>query len=192
MARSFMPKVHLIGFRGAGLRSDRFKAEPLLIRVGHVGWAFEGDPTRRIYGFHPTAETAQAIGDDDAIVRWLKQSNPIPGTLHDDRSIFQRAYVLSQLGAPTVVWQLDIEVPSKAFYRIRDLTLLWYTEQKVFQYGFPGENQQPDRDNCATFVRRLGIPLPEPTGQLIFYISALARQGHRWSPQEDDHGQSDT
>jgi hypothetical protein len=43
-----------------------------------------------------------------------------------------------------------------------------------------------DRDNCATFPRKLGLPLPETTGQLRWYIAQLENTGEKWQPQGVD------
>ncbi len=67
--------------------------------------------------------------------------------------------------------------------------LLWYTEKMTFTYSFPPETPMPDRDNCATFPRRLGLPLPEASGQLTYYVPALAAVGSEWHPKEDENVQ---
>jgi hypothetical protein len=185
-----MKTIWLIGFRGTTFRAEQFKNESLLIRAGHVGFAFEGDE-RRIFGFHPTAEAARAIGDDDAVIAWLKQLNTMPGTLQDDAAIFHRAYELAKGNARTHVWQMPIEVSDEEFERIRNLTLLWYTEETTFLYSFPPETPMPDRDNCATFPRNLGLPLPELTGQLQNYVPILAERGTTWHPEEVEDDQND-
>jgi hypothetical protein len=184
-----MKQIYLIGFRGTGFRLEQFKREPLLIRAGHVGFAFEGDE-KRIFGFHPTVEAVKSIGDDEAVIDWLKRLNPMPGTIHDDTDIFRRADELARQDTRTKVWQMSISVSDEEFERIQHLTLLWYTEKKVFVYSFPPEELHPDRDNCATFPRRLGLPLPEETGQLVSYIPILAERGTEWHLQEDDNDQS--
>lgn len=180
-----MKRIYLIGFRGTGSRSEQFKREPLLIRVGHVGFAFEGDENR-VYGFHPTLQAAQAVGDDETVIAWLKRQNTLPGLIHDDTAIFRRAHELARDNARTTVWQMTLSVPDDEFDRIQNLTLLWYTERKEFTYSFPAEELLPDRDNCATFPRRLGLALPEETGQLFLFVAALAEYGEVWPMREDD------
>jgi len=183
-----MKTIWLIGFRGTSFRAEQYKDESLLIRAGHVGFAFEGDE-ERIFGFHPTDAAARAIGDPEAVIAWLKKLNTLPGTLQDDTAIFRRAHELAKGGARTQVWQMPIEVSNEAFERIKNLTMLWYTEETTFLYSFPPEALLPDRDNCATFPRRLGLPLPEPTGQLLYYVPVLIERGTAWVPKEvkDDH-----
>ena len=47
-----MKQVHIIGFRGVGIRPE-CQNENGLILLGHVGLAFEGHE-KQILGFHPT------------------------------------------------------------------------------------------------------------------------------------------
>jgi hypothetical protein len=177
-----MKKVYLIGFRGTGFRDAKFRGEPALIRAGHVGIAFEGAEDR-ILGFHPTPEAVAAVGGDEAAIDWLKARKTLDGALQEDYSIFVRAAELVQRGARTTVWQLIVEVPDEDFERIRQQAIAWYNERKVFAYAFPPEEPMPDRDNCATFPRRLGLPLLDPIGQIKDYVRVLEQQGERWKPK---------
>jgi hypothetical protein len=180
-----MKKIYLIGFRGTGFRDTRYAKEPALIRGGHVGIAFEGDEAR-ILGFHPTPEATQSVGDDEAVIDWLKRLKTLPGALQLDTEVFLRASELAEQGASTQVWQQEISVSDEEFERVRNLAISWYTEKKLFDYSFPPEQPLPDRDNCATFPRRLGLPLPETTGKLTFYIPAMAANGSKWKPEGSD------
>jgi hypothetical protein len=179
-----MKNVYLIGFRGLGLRLDRFKSEHLLIRVGHVGFSFEGNEGS-VFGFHPTQRAADAVGDETAVIAWLKAFKPLEGTLHDDTAIFHRAWELGRSGARIQVWQRPIPLQVDTFEKMRETVLSWYQEHRTFTYAFPGEMPIADRDNCATFPRRFGLELPESTGQLIEYIPVLAAHGTLWSPKEE-------
>jgi hypothetical protein len=154
-----------------------------LIRAGHVGIAFEDD-LGLILGFHPTPNAIESVGGEDAAIEWLKENEPLDGCLQDDTEIFKRAALLSLQGARTSVWQVVIE-PGDMYERIREETIKWYNEARIFTYAFPVRGQQPapDRDNCATFPRRLGLPLPEHTGQLTQYMLALEALGSRWTPE---------
>jgi len=179
-----MKNIYLIGFRGTSFQVPEYKSEPALIRAGHVGFAFEDAPDF-IFGFHPTPEAVEAVGGEEAAIEWLKENEPLDGALQADRPIFMRAYALQQQGARTDVWQITLELPDDEYERIRAQALQWYTEKTVFTYAFPvrGQPPLPDRDNCATFPRRLTLPLPEPTGQLVRYIAVLESQGTRWKPE---------
>lgn len=176
-----MKKIYLIGFRGTSFQALEYKAELALIRAGHVGFAFEND-SQFMLGFHPTPEAIEAVGGEAAAIEWLKENEPLDGALQADRPIFVRAHELHLNGARTEVWQVTLELPDDEYERVRTLALQWYTEKTVFTYAFPerGQPPLPDRDNCATFPRRLTLPLPETTGQLTRYIEALERAGTRW------------
>lgn len=179
-----MKHIHLIGFQGTGHRDARYLNESGLILVGHVGFAFEGE-THIIFGFHPTDTAAANIGDTAAVISALRQGASIDGVVQDDYLIFQRAWEISQSNSRTTVWRLRIQVTDVEFERIRRQVYEWYTEKTVFAYSFP--NEDPDTDNCATFPRRLGLPLPEPSGHLVYYVKALMAEGERWFPEDMDH-----
>lgn len=179
-----MKNVYLIGFRGTGFQQPEYVQEPSLIRAGHVGFAFEDDPDF-IFGFHPTAEAIEVVGGEEAAIEWLKDNEPLEGMLFADLEIFVRADVLHDQGASTVVWQVTIALSETEYERIRAQTLRWYNEHTKFVYAFPqrGNAPLPNRDNCATFPRRLGLPIPESTGQLTRYILVLEEQGVPWKPR---------
>jgi hypothetical protein len=89
-----MKKIYLLGFRGTGFADLQYAAEPALIRAGHVGIAFEDDPTL-ILGFHPTEAEIARVGGEEAAIEWLKENEPLDGALQADYAIFARAYALS-------------------------------------------------------------------------------------------------
>ena len=178
-----MKHIYLIGFQGTGHRDTRYVNEAGLILVGHVGFAFEGEP-HIIFGFHPTEESAAKIGDTAAVISALRQGVSIDGVIQDDYLIFRRAWEISQANTRTIVWRLGVQVSDVEFERIRRLVYEWYTEKTTFAYAFP--NEDPDTDNCATFPRRLGLPLPEKSGHLVFYVKALMAEGERWFPEDID------
>jgi hypothetical protein len=174
-----MKRIFIVGFRGTGFRSESYKHESLLIRAGHVGFYFE-DEEEVIFGFHPTEEACRAVGDDDAVIKWLKAHNTLAGALFYDAAIFERAHDLANGGAPTTVYKLSINVTDDEFESIRRQTIAWYNERKAFTYAFPSDDIVESHDNCATFPRRLGIPLPEPTGNLRDYMPILQTKGEQW------------
>jgi len=178
-----LPNVYIIGFRGTGFRDKRYFGEEALIRAGHVGISFEGNKDR-ILGFHPTQDAIAVIGDDEAVIERLKGHHSVDGALQDDTMIFQRAFELAEFGARTEVWQMAIASSNEEFERIRIQALEWYQEQKIFSYAFPPDDKPPieSQDNCATFLRKLGLPLPEPTGKLLDFIPAIKADGHEWQP----------
>jgi hypothetical protein len=176
-----MKRILLIGFEGVGFRNPKYAVENGLIRAGHVGFAFE-DASEKIYGFHPNPEAVKSAGGEAAVLQLLLRGDAIDGTLQIDTEVFKRAAELAESGARTQVWQLDIPVSEDEFERIRRQTLEWYNTQQVFQYAFPRRTTPltGERDNCATFPRRLGIPLPEQSGQLSWYIEAMMARGKPW------------
>ena len=177
-----MKKIYLIGFRGTGFRDAKFSREPALIRAGHVAIAFE-EAEDQILGFHPTPEAVEDVGGEDAAIAWLKAKKTLDGTLQQDYSIFARAVELAQQDARTAVWQFAVEVSDEDFERIRQQAITWYTEKQVFAYAFPPDEPMPDRDNCATFPRKLGLPLLDPVGQIKDYVRTLEAQGEPWKPK---------
>lgn len=179
-----MKKIYLVGFRGTGFRDKQFRQEPTLVRAGHVAIAFEGFE-EQILGFHPTSEAVEAVGDEDAAIAWLKDGKTLAGILQADYLIFVRANELAAKGARTAVWQFAVEVSDDDFERIRQQAIAWYTEGKVFVYGFPPDEMLPDRDNCATFPRRLGLPLLDPIGQIKDYVRVLEARGEPWKAKGD-------
>ncbi len=135
-----------------------------------------------ILGFHPTPEAIVDVGGDEAAIAWLKARNTLDGTLQVDTSVFVRAAELALAGARTSVYQLVVQVSDKEFERIHRQAIQWYNEKRVFAYAFPPDEPMPDRDNCATFPRRLGLPVLDPVGQIKDYVRELQSQGEPWKP----------
>jgi hypothetical protein len=177
-----MKKIYLIGFRGTGFRDEKFKKENALIRSGHVGFYFD-DKDKIILGFHPTGKAIEAIGGEEAAIEWLKQKHTLDGTLQQDYSVFQRAAELAEQGARTQVWQMGIDVSDEDFERTQEQAFEWYNTQKVFAYTFPPDKPKDDRDNCATFPRRLGLPVLDPVGQIKDYVQVLQEGRQVWLPK---------
>lgn len=180
-----MKQVYLIGFLGTGIRDVRYKAEHGLIQLGHVGIAFEDDPTF-ILGFHPAPEAIEAIGGQEAALAWLrnrKDGNRLDGRLQNDVAIFERAYEISQSNPQTSVWELAQDVDDAVFETVRNQAFEWYNEKRIFPYALPLPSREIEWDNCATFPRRLGLVLPEASGQLQHYIPVLQAGGRLWKPK---------
>lgn len=176
-----MKTIYLIGFRGAGIR-PQYQEEDGLILLGHVGIMFE-DNREQILDFHPTADAISRFENAQAALRWLRDRKLLDGCLQDDTAIFKRAHELSQDNPHLTVWEYPIDVNEEVFASIKEKTLQWYNEGKIFPYGLPAKDQT--WDNCATFPRQLGISLPEETGSLYLYIAELKQKGHAWKPEED-------
>ena len=180
-----MKKVSFIGFLGTGIRDARYQKEHGLIQLGHVGLAFETEPDL-ILGFHPSPEAIEAIGGPEAALKWLrnrKAGNRLDGCLQNDLAIFERAYEISQSNPQTTVWEKVLEMEDEAFETLRKQAFEWYNEKRIFPYALPLPSREIEWDNCATFPRRLGLELPEASGQLQQYIPALQADGKVWKPK---------
>jgi hypothetical protein len=178
----------LIGFRGTGFRTQKYQSEPGLVKAGHVGFAFEEDPST-IYGFHPTRVAEQSAGGEQSLIDLLKEHQKQRGSIQIDTLIFERANELfnaGELDGQTEVWLLIREVSQEEYNRIRQTVLKWYQEQTDFWYNFPDINGQfsaPDEYNCAVFPAMLGIESPTENGLIRKYIEAMRDAGAiRWSP----------
>lgn len=180
-----MKRVYFIGFLGTGIRDVRYQKEHGLIQLGHVGLAFEGEPALML-GFHPTPEAIEAIGGQEAALKWLrnrKDGNRLDGCLHNDVAIFACAYEISQSNPRISVWELAQEVDEEAFEKLRKQAFEWYNKKRIFPYALPLPSREIEWDNCATFPRRLGLDLPETSGQLLRYIPILQAGGRLWKPR---------
>lgn len=104
---------------------------------------------------------------------------PQPGRLQDDTAIFKRAKELADAGERTVVWELAIDVTEETVEVIKQ----WYNEGKEAMYNFPkpDESLEANEYNCATFPAIFGINLPQDTGSIRAYITAMIEKGaRRW------------
>lgn len=109
-----------------------------MIKAGHVGIKFEDDPI--IYGFHPSLKAEEKAGGEDNLLNLLLQHEPQEGVLQDDTAIFLQANTLNQSGERTKVWVLDREVSDESYEEIKQRTIQWYADGKVFQYNLPNSD----------------------------------------------------
>ncbi len=179
-----MNDVRLIGFTGVlsyRYASMRYVQEATLIKAGHVGVSSDGGNT--IYGFHPTPESVSSLLPTQDVLDYLLQGHTLPGGAYDDTAIFWHAHQLSTVGAPTQVWQQIIPVSDTEFALIeRELQVAVAAGNALgILYRLSGKGPMPlDRDNCATWPRRLGLPVPDVTGQITRAIREIKRQGIPW------------
>lgn len=183
--------IRIIAFRGTGFKYQYYidpADDPLLV-VGHVGFQFD---TPAIYGFHPPASALEEKGGLRAAFDLLRQRETMAGTIQDDTYTFRRAYQLS-LGRPPamgdrlVVYTMSQNYGDQTFDHIRDTFIGWYTEERVFPYGFPPVEHDTPYDNCATIQRHLGIEIPDfewHRGEIDLYIRLFRAHGERWTPEE--------
>ena len=175
-------EVRIIGFRGVA-DDPRYQNEPALIKVGHVGISLDGGHT--IYGFHPTPEALASFPSPEAAYAHLRARNDLSGGVYDDTAIFWRAMQLAQSGARTTVWQQRIPVSAAEHARIaQELQHLVMAGGRLgARYRFPdksGVAMPAGANNCATWPRELGLPIPEPTGRLRHYIALLQAGEQSW------------
>lgn len=135
-----------------------------LLYAGHVGVAFEdGGP---IFGFKPICDR-MTIGQ---LLDGLKAGEPFPGEVSDDTAVFVAARDRG-LDVHTVEFALP-ESEFRAIIAAFDRE----SEASDVTYGFP---EGKGDCNCATWLARLGIPLPEPTGVMQEFMAAVRIMGDR-------------
>jgi len=187
-ANNLIPEVRIVGFRGVGFKDPLYSAEDGLIQAGHVGISLDG---KTIYGFHPAEEAIAELerlfaeGKAPSVFDFLKSGGALRGQVYDDTALFQRACDLANNGARTNVWQQSIPISAQDLARIEQAIQQQLAEGSPYPswYRFPalgGELMPPECNNCATWPRTLGVPLPEGTGQLRDYIELLKALGFPW------------
>ncbi|MBN1875100.1 MAG: hypothetical protein JXA33_12780, partial [Anaerolineae bacterium] len=172
--------AEIVGFRGLG--HDAPAGESPLIKLGHVGTAYSQNPGE-VSGFRPSSAAEAEYGDD--LLNMLGRGDSVPGTIHDDTGIFNRANELANQGVTRA------DGTNSTVYRWRIPLSRWDYASKYWQTHFagtgkyqlpPGTAQNPvpmpaGVNNCATWPREIGLPLPENTGWLQFYIERLKELG---------------
>jgi hypothetical protein len=131
----------------------------VLLWSGHVGVSFEGQSP--IYGFNPKSEDAVTV-----VVETLKGGGSYPGQVTDDTAIFGAA---KQRGVPVVT--IEFVYPES---RYNEIKAKFDAEKSSTTrlYSFPGGT---GNCNCATFPARIGIPVPEGSGNMKLYIPAMQK-----------------
>ena len=180
-------EIQLFGFRGVASR-PQYANEQGLIKLGHVGISFDGG--RTIYGFHPSEISLSQFKSPQAAIDFLRNGGSLPGQVYDDTSLFLRAAQLADEGANTTVYRLIIPV-SPADYNSMSASVVSQVENPSLTtaiYSLPKiENGVPYMpagcNNCATWPQIFGIPIPELSGQLKYYIEAMKSAGATiWHP----------
>jgi hypothetical protein len=179
--------VQIVGFQGVGRNAANYRKyygaqgeamlrqEHPLIGAGHIGVSF--NKGRTIYGFYPS-ESEMNRPD---LSEKLDLRIPVTGQVRDDTWIFTRANELAETaGWRTSVRALSQDIPRGDFLMaqrqvMRDFDL---GEDRVpaLLYRLPALDYSvmPDTcNNCGTYIRTLGIPIPEETGWLNKYIPLL-------------------
>ena len=177
------PSVSLFGFRGAGTTTDLLSVEaphPYVV-TGHVGYSFDAGAT--IYGFGPKVPGGMSAYE---AVQSLKNGTSYPGMITNDTAVFEsvtRNPAMGRGGVPQVVIEQKIPVSQaqlNAMMKAHEGIGVGNPMDTVL-YGFPGQNACTF--NCATFPSRLGIPIPEASGNMRTYMPSLEKAGQPWTPR---------
>ena len=167
-------RIYLHAFRGdrspaflsdfnAKMQADRDGTGPpptmeeVLLWSGHVGVSFESQSP--IYGFNPDPRDPMHV-----VLDKLKAGDGYPGHVTDDTSTFDAAK-----GRGLPVKTIEYVYPESRYDEIKALFEGEKSGSK-YNYSFPGGAGDC---NCATFPARLGIPIPEGTGNMKFYMPAM-------------------
>ena len=155
-------KVFLIAFKLKLENSKEGGPEPtldeVLIYTGHVGVSFEAQSP--IYGFNPDSGSEPV----HQVLDTLKGQGSYPGHVTDDTSVFNKA---KGMGLTVVV--IEYVYPESDYNELKAR----FDAEKAstnLRYGFPGGGDC----NCATFPGRIGLPVPEGTGNMRLYMPAAA------------------
>lgn len=173
-----MPTIQILCFRGTGgFGRGKYKQLPGLIKAGHVGVRFEGDPI--IYGFHPSPKAEEEAGGEEELLNLLFKNIAQEGTWQNDTAIFVQAHNLSKQGKRTEVWVLSQEVDEEEFHKIYQGSLSWYNGSKVSRYNLPKRDGTfaAGEYNCAVFPQVLGIKIPLEDGRVSEYIDKMKQLG---------------
>lgn len=131
--------------------------EEVLLWSGHVGVSFESQSP--IFGFNPNPTDPMHV-----VLDKLKAGDGYPGHVTDDTSTFEAA---KSRGLSVVT--IEYVYPESKYNEIK---ARFDAERSAssYDYSFPGGSGDC---NCATFPARLGIPIPEATGNMKFYMAAM-------------------
>jgi hypothetical protein len=129
--------------------------------AGHVGISFESESP--IYGFNPNTGSEPSW---QVLDKLTKTKSCYPGKVTDDTSIFNRA---KQQGLTIV--KIEFIYPESQYNRIHQR---FQDEQSHTDLTYRFPNGTGDC-NCATWPARIGIPIPEGTGQMKLYIAAMQK-----------------
>lgn len=164
--------------------SEATQDEPLL-EFGHVGVSFDGGKTIHALTPKPAADMTM-----EEVKHRLKAGEVFPGRIRDDRNVFELAEQLANERGwstrPTrAVLLLEPEVALRLHEQAKAQEEMKPGDPEIGRYGFPSRDEAAtcaDVNNCATYPRRLGIPIPEANGNLRDYIPALQRWADAGAP----------
>jgi len=173
--------------------------EPLLW-AGHVGISFDGGKT--IYGLTPdTGEDSLAT-----ILEKLGEHHAYPGKVDDDTEVFERARRMADRfhWNTRPEWAAELVDP-EVKQRVRSLVLQMKAGPHDLGYSFPleqPENGQHFRTadgypaeniaNCAVFPDKIGVAIPEPSGQMRDYMPLFEEWANAPAPMDFRHGSGES
>jgi len=175
---------------------DRIKTVEPLLYTGHVGISTDGG--KMIYGFTPDYPRDMS---PDVLMKSLMAHEAYPGVVQDDTAIFREAERMAKEQRwntqPLSAVEL-VDAPKKlsVVSQLRRMTESDSGENGL-GYSFPlpqpknGEHFGPsngfqacDVRNCATFPEKVGIPVPEASGNLKQYMQELEKWVQAERPQD--------
>jgi hypothetical protein len=170
------------------------KDQDYLIFAGHIGVSIDGGST--IYGFTPVAP--EGMPKEQVIAHLHNHTMTFPGQVKNDKPHFDlAARCAAEKGWDTDVTTVMRTVTTKQHAetkkKLEELAGMAPGAHGLY-YSFPLSDAQqgeyfvdtpgPDgkiirgqnQANCATFPGKIGIELPEQSGNLRFFMPALRRE----------------
>lgn len=173
--------IEIVAFRGGG-EHPRYHNEHNLIKAGHLAICLHPAQGGPLWGFRPTAQARASFPDDESVFNHLRARYVLDAGVFDDTAIFVRARELARTHPRTAVWK---EIRSVSDVELGRIGQALQRERAVpsTRYRWPAKDGQPmphGVNNCATWLRELGLHLIEPTGQMSEVIDILEAQGQPW------------
>ena len=174
---------------------SKTKAQDYLIFAGHIGVSIDGGAT--IYGFTPFKP--EGVTKEELVSALHAHTMTFPGQVLNDKPHFD----LAQKCAAEKGWDTDVTTVSRTLTtaahaetkkKLQDLAGMAAPGAHGFYYSFPLSDAKegqyfvdapgPDgkivkganQANCATFPGKIGIEIPEQSGNLRFFMRALRQQ----------------
>lgn len=164
-------KVILYGFQG---KARLAKGISPLIATGHVGLSADGGKT--IYGFGPIKP--DDLSDKEFMKLLRRERQSFDGHLSDDTMLFSQV-ATGQFNEGS--WKLELYCLQQTVDDIIFTNVLQQIKNqgKGSKYMLPHANFPfpPNTYNCATFWEQCGVDIPDKSGILREYLSAMIDQG---------------
>jgi hypothetical protein len=141
-----------------GLELPEATFQELILYAGHVGVSFENEP--EIYGFLPTVPKVAPT----ELLRRLKNSESFPGSVSDHQQVFRFAETHGR-----IVHRLDYLYSRDRADAVR-ARIVKECASCSLSYSFPDGLGDC---NCATWLREMGLEVPEQSGQMYYFMRAI-------------------